>query len=57
MAGDSAVTLHNLISAMIGGNFEEFKTSMCLATESRKYHSMQILLIEVWQYMEERGVV
>ena len=57
MAVDSAVALHNLISAMIGGNFEEFKTSMCLAIESEKYPSMQILLIEVRQYMEERGVV
>ena len=38
---------------IVDKTFGQFKTSEYVAMESKEYHSMQTLLIEVWQYMEE----
>ena len=50
MIGNIIVTLPNL---RVGLNLNQFKNYMCLARESREYHSKQSLLTEVWQYMKE----
>ena len=38
---------------MVGGSFRQFKTSVCVTRKSREYYSMQTLLTEAWQYMNE----
>ena len=41
------------ISPTVGRKFEHFKSCMGLTTDIEKCDSMQGLLKEVWQYMEE----
>ena len=42
-----------LVPPMVGGHLGHFRTFFHVATESRKYHSVQTLMTEMWQYMGE----
>ena len=46
-----------LIQSVLDRLFKQFETSVHVDVESQKYHSMQTLHTEVWQYMEESGFI
>ena len=47
------VTVYGSLSRSTLSQANTLKFSTCVAMESREYHSMQTLLVEVWQYKEE----